>query len=304
MIKEKSCGMVVFNEENNNLYILMVHHNMGHWGLPKGHVEENETEIETAIREVLEETGIETKVVSDFREVITYSPRENNMKDIAFFIGKPIGGKILPQLTEVQSVEWLEINDALNKDFHGDVKMVINKAFNYYQENLIKGNFYNEDNLTKKDIDETVIRTKALLINSKNEILLGYCNKTYQFPGGHLEEGESISDCLIREIREETGIELEKKIYIPFFLTRYYTKNYRSTMKNRENIIYYFVVYTDTFYNLENTAFDEREKIGNYTLKYIHLDSVREVLNNSIEDNPINKVITKEMLEALKNLEV
>lgn len=61
MIKEKSCGMVVFKEENDNLYILMVKHNAGHWGLPKGHVEENETETETAVREVFEETGIKAE---------------------------------------------------------------------------------------------------------------------------------------------------------------------------------------------------------------------------------------------------
>ena len=42
MIKEKSCGMVVFKEENDNLYILIVKHSAGHWGLPKGYVEEGE----------------------------------------------------------------------------------------------------------------------------------------------------------------------------------------------------------------------------------------------------------------------
>ncbi len=43
---------------------------------------------------------------------------------------------------------------------------------------------YNYNNLTLEDIDETVTRTKGLIINSNNEITLGYSNKTYQFPGG------------------------------------------------------------------------------------------------------------------------
>ena len=70
----------------------------------------------------------------------------------------------------------------------------------------MKTHFYNEDNLKDTDIDESVIRCKAVIINSKNEILLGYCNGTYQFPGGHLREGESLSECLIREVKEESLI--------------------------------------------------------------------------------------------------
>lgn len=73
---------------------------------------------------------------------------------------------------------------------------------------------HNHNNLTLKDITETVIRTKALIVNSKNEVLLGYCEKTYQFPGGHLEEGETLVDCLKREVQEETGIELRKSIVL------------------------------------------------------------------------------------------
>ena len=55
----------------------------------------------------------------------------------------------------------------------------------------MKESIYNYDNLKLEDVDEVIVRTKALLINSSNEILLGYSHHTYQFPGGHLEEGES-----------------------------------------------------------------------------------------------------------------
>jgi 8-oxo-dGTP pyrophosphatase MutT (NUDIX family) len=160
--------------------------------------------------------------------------------------------------------------------------------------------FYNYDNLTKEEIDETVIRTKGLIINSNNEIILGYSHKTYQFPGGHLEEGESLEECLLREIKEETGIELKNVTMKPFMLIRHYSRNYRETGKNRQNIIYYFVVKTDDTINLDNTSFDEWEIDGNYELRTIKLDEVEKTLIDSIPDNPMNKVIVEEMLEVLK----
>lgn len=304
VVKEKSCGLIIFKQKLDKLKVLMEQQVQGHWSLPKGHIEEDETEEETATRETFEETGIKARVIGDFREVTSYYVRDNILKEVVYFIGEALSGDIVPQLSDVTEVSFIDVNEAIELIEYQDVKKLLEKAISYYQDNLLYNNFYNYDDLTKEDIDETVIRTKALIINSKKELLLGYCNKTYQFPGGHLENGETLSECLIREIKEETGIELEKKIYVPFFLTRYYSKNYRGSSKNRQNIIYYFLIHTDVPYNLDNTSYDEGEKEGNYELKYIFLDKVDEVLMNSINDNPINEVITKEMLDALKYLEI
>lgn len=129
-VVEKSCGLIVLKEEEGVLKVLLVHHNVGHWGLPKGHVEENETEVETAIRETMEETGIKATVTSDFREVITYKPKENVIKDVVFFIATPEDNKITPQLTEVSEAKFIEINEALNLISHEDEKLILKKATN------------------------------------------------------------------------------------------------------------------------------------------------------------------------------
>lgn len=157
--------------------------------------------------------------------------------------------------------------------------------------------FYNPDNLTEEDIDETVIRVKALIINN-NEIMLGYCDGTYQFPGGHLENDESFEECLKREVKEETGIELEN-INEPFLEIKYYSKNYRGTFKNRENLLYFFDIKTDLKVNLENTNYTEDEINGNYEIKFISLDNLEKVLKGSISERPINTIIVQEMLDAI-----
>lgn len=136
MKKEKSCGNIVFKEVNNKIYVLLVHHNLGHWGIPKGHVELDETEEETAIREVFEETGISSYVIPGFRETITYSPKENVLKDVIFFIGKPNDDNLTPQLTEVSEAKFIEINKGIDLITHIDEKQLLNKAIKYYKENI------------------------------------------------------------------------------------------------------------------------------------------------------------------------
>ena len=60
---------------------------------------------------------------------------------------------------------------------------------------MMKTIIINDDNLMDQDVEEVVTRTKGLIINSDNEINLVYSHLTYQFPGGHLIEGESLGDC-------------------------------------------------------------------------------------------------------------
>lgn len=72
--KEKSCGAVVFRREKGGLVFLIETMALGHISLPKGHVENGETEEETARREIWEETGLRTRVDTRFRHTISYSP--------------------------------------------------------------------------------------------------------------------------------------------------------------------------------------------------------------------------------------
>lgn len=157
---------------------------------------------------------------------------------------------------------------------------------------------YNIDKLSDIDIDEVVIRTKALIINSKNEILLGYSDNTYQFIGGHLEDDETINECIKREVKEETGIDIDSNID-PFYKIVYYTKNYRDTDKNRKNIIYYYYIYTDKEYDMDNTNLDEHEILDHFVLKRISLDKVRGVLLGSVNDKRGNDVIVNEMITVI-----
>ena len=66
MNHEKSCGAIVYRKRHGNTEILLIKHiNSGHWSFPKGHMENGETEIETAIREIREETSVEVMIAEN-----------------------------------------------------------------------------------------------------------------------------------------------------------------------------------------------------------------------------------------------
>ncbi len=117
MKKEKSCGAVIYKIENENLYILLLKHNAGHWSFAKGHVEEEETEEETAIREAKEETNLDILVDSNFRVVHTYSPKEGVSKDVVLFVATCKDDKfnIEEDNHEIAEIGWFEYKDALCK---------------------------------------------------------------------------------------------------------------------------------------------------------------------------------------------
>lgn len=118
---EKSCGAIVVDDEK----VLLVKHNAGHWDFPKGHVEEGETEIETAIREVKEETNIDIKIEKENKYISEYSPKENVMKTVIYFIGEKVGGEDKPQIEEVSDVEWLDVNKAIERITHQRSKEIM-----------------------------------------------------------------------------------------------------------------------------------------------------------------------------------
>jgi bis(5'-nucleosidyl)-tetraphosphatase len=105
---EKSCGVVIYRHCNDTVEFLTVRSKtFGHWGFPKGHVEEGESEKETAKREVLEETGLDIALDNEFRISIEYSPMEGAIKEVVFFMGEYLSGEMSIQQEEIQDYKWL-----------------------------------------------------------------------------------------------------------------------------------------------------------------------------------------------------
>lgn len=132
MLNEKSCGALVYRKYHGNTEILLIKHiNSGHWSFPKGHVEGDETEVETAMREIKEETGIDVIIDQSFREIVTYSPRRDTHKEVVYFIAKAKNTDYTPQEDEIADIKWVEIGRAGSVLAYENDKSIVNKAKNF-----------------------------------------------------------------------------------------------------------------------------------------------------------------------------
>lgn len=116
MTFEKSCGAVIFRRADEIEYLLILNKKgdaEGHWGFPKGHVENNETELQTAKREILEETGLSPKFINGFRAVSQYSPSSDISKDAVYFLAECGDEEITIQKTELADYKWCRLCEAL-----------------------------------------------------------------------------------------------------------------------------------------------------------------------------------------------
>lgn len=129
MLYEKSCGAIVYRRYHGNVEIMLVKSvNSGCWGFPKGHMEEGESEEQTARREIKEETGLDVLLDTGFRETVTYSPRRGTKKTVVYFVGMATSHDLIPQQEEIAQLRWLEIGQAAETLSYDNDKIVASKA--------------------------------------------------------------------------------------------------------------------------------------------------------------------------------
>ncbi len=113
--EEKSCGAVIWRMNGGVREYLLARHNGGHWSFPKGHVEQGETEVQTAQREIREETGLLSEIDTGFRHVVTYYPKHNVIKDVVFFLATITGGVEHAQEEEIADIRWFTFQETRSR---------------------------------------------------------------------------------------------------------------------------------------------------------------------------------------------
>ncbi len=110
---EKSCGAIVYRKSRDQIELLLIQNRYGgHWSFPKGHMEGEETEVQTALREVKEETGLDIQLEDGFRQAVEYFPKPNVKKQVVYFLGQAQSLEIKRQKEEISRITWTDIHKA------------------------------------------------------------------------------------------------------------------------------------------------------------------------------------------------
>ena len=155
MISEKACGCIIFNEHNK---VLVEKGKNGNWGFPKGHVEDGETEEETAIREVKEEVNVDVEIEKGPRYQLDYIIKgKESHKTVVYFIAKYKSGKIKIQFEEVVDAKWVSIRKAKELISFENIRDILDRAAEY--KGLNKKRFFSSKekilhNRKKKKVKE------------------------------------------------------------------------------------------------------------------------------------------------------
>lgn len=117
MITEKSCGAIVFTKENGQIKYVIIQSKEGFYGFPKGHTEGTESEKETALREISEETGLIVRLIDGFRTEDTHTFIRNGeirLKNIVYFLAEYCNQTPTAQETELISIHLLDYKTAIS----------------------------------------------------------------------------------------------------------------------------------------------------------------------------------------------
>ena len=129
---ERSCGAVVYFRTPGGIRYVLVCSADRRWGFPKGHMEAGETERETALREIREETGLEVRFTEGFTETdehpLAREGRRDTIKRVTYFLAACDGQQPHPMDTEIAETAAMDCAEALSALENPALKRILTAA--------------------------------------------------------------------------------------------------------------------------------------------------------------------------------
>ena len=163
----------------------------------------------------------------------------------------------------------------------------------------IKTIIYNPNNLEEIDINIVVKRAKIILINDKNEVLICNSKNNYFLLGGHVDGDEPDVDCLMRELDEEAGINIDLNNMKFFMNIKYLSKDYPEVGTNSMSSANYYFLKSNALPSQKDIHLTKEEEQGNFRIEQIPIEKCIEVLTKSL-DSATRKVVVIDTIEVLK----
>jgi bis(5'-nucleosidyl)-tetraphosphatase len=135
-MEERSAGAVVYRDTSRGRVYLLLQ-NAGRWDFPKGGMEKGESELQTVLREVEEETGLnDIRIVPGFRKVIEYFYRrdgKNVHKQVVYLLASTANERVKISF-EHQGYGWFPYHEAMKKASYNNSKVTMTEAERFIKD--------------------------------------------------------------------------------------------------------------------------------------------------------------------------
>ena len=179
---------------------------------------------------------------------------------------------------------------------------------------IMKTIIINDENINEQ-FTKKKLKSRAILINSSNEILVANYGGVFLLPGGSIDGKETPDETIYRELKEEIGVDMKPEQLKPFVKVRYFQPDYperNGNTINRLAVTYYYLGHIENISDERDLT--ENEKNGGFTVEFYSINQILEILNNKKSDNPrrlyfdreLQAVIDyyKERLQVKENTEI
>ncbi len=123
---------MIFRKAEDGFYFALVHDIFGYWTLSKGHIEENESAEEAAVRELKEEIGVGIKIEDELEtnDYIASDPKKGKIKKIVtYFLASTADENIkLKETGGLDGAEWFKMEELGDLKIYDDIRPIIAKA--------------------------------------------------------------------------------------------------------------------------------------------------------------------------------
>ena len=133
-------GVIPVKKEQGKWFVFLVRQHQGHFSFPKGHVEPDETERETAARELKEETGFSIKTwlfpEKTFQESYNYLDEKGSQEKVVRYFLAEVTGALVLQKKEIIEGHWFSLEEAFNALNFAEAKKIC-KDVTYFLLNKV-----------------------------------------------------------------------------------------------------------------------------------------------------------------------
>ena len=130
---ERSCGAIVFTRRNGQILFVIVQEMGGAYSFPKGHMEGDETEMETARREVFEEINLKPALLDGFYQQDEYALAEKpgTWKRVTYFLAEFGNEPLVPREGEIRRIQLLPYEEAITLFEHETTRRILTAAYEW-----------------------------------------------------------------------------------------------------------------------------------------------------------------------------